>query len=213
MKLYRGCVSSYEKNTLILASSSPRRKELLGQLGVAFNIVRANIDEFRDEAEIAGDYVVRLAEQKARAVSDGQSFSDSTLILAADTCIVFTGKVIGKPKDYSDAVEIYRQLSGQVHQVLSAVCLLQVKHNAQDTFQIRLSTTEVEFRQISESEIDYYWRSGEPVDKAGGYGIQGLGAIFIKRINGSYSGVMGLPLYETAEMLANYGVQVLGTPR
>ena len=187
---------------IILASGSPRRQALLRQIGVGFRQHIAEIDETPQDNESAQDYVVRLALAKARAVRR-RSADDQLPVLGADTAVVVDGKLLGKPLDLAHARDMLQLLSGRKHQVLSAVALVE------DRQAVRVSDSSVWFRSLSEKDIVSYWKTGEPRDKAGAYGIQGIGAIFIERLEGSYSGVMGLPLYETAQLLQDFGIQVL----
>jgi septum formation protein len=187
---------------IILASASPRRQTLLQQLGVRFRQQVAEVDETPLDNESAQDYVVRLAVAKARAVRQ-QSSGDEAPVLGADTAVVVDGRLLGKPADLAHARDMLRLLSGRRHQVLSAVALVK------DRQTVRVSDSSVWFRALSEKDIEDYWKTGEPRDKAGAYGIQGIGAMFIERLEGSYSGVMGLPLYETAQLLQDFGIQVL----
>lgn len=187
---------------LILASVSPRRAELLTQIGIAFQQRVADIDEMRRPAESPVDYVSRLALEKARAVH--AVARAEVPVLGADTSVVVDAQMLGKPTDYRHARDMLRQLSGRVHEVLSAVALVVDGREA-----VAVNRSEVWFCDINESDIDAYWRSGEPRDKAGAYAIQGLAAMFIQRLEGSYSGVMGLPLYETARLLRDFGIKVL----
>ena len=194
------------QNRLYLASKSPRRRDLLKQIGVNFEVLllrefpiaRQDIDETPLPAEISDQYVLRVATQKAEI--GAQRVQERRLrampVLAADTSVVLDGAVIGKPGDSSDAATILRRLSGNKHQVHSAVAVAQWGH----TF-TAVSVTEVRFRDLTDEEIRRYIASGEPMDKAGAYAIQGRAAAFIAGISGSYSGVMGLPLFETAELL------------
>jgi septum formation protein len=181
-----------------LASASPRRRELLAQIGLAHTVVRPDFDEAVLPQEAAADYVVRMARGKAHAVAQR---GGALPVLAADTSVVLAGEILGKPRDAAHGMAMLAQLSARTHQVLTAVALAAgglVRH--------RLSTSEVRFRALTAAECRAYWDSGEPRDKAGGYAIQGRGAVFIEHLSGSYSGVMGLPLYETAELLAAAGV-------
>jgi septum formation protein len=187
---------------IILASASPRRQALLQQIGVRFRQQVAEVDETSLDNESAQDYVVRLAVAKARAVRQ-QSSGDEAPVLGADTAVVVDGRLLGKPADLAHARDMLRLLSGRRHQVLSAVALVN------DRQAVRVSDSSVWFRALSEKDIEDYWKTGEPRDKAGAYGIQGIGAMFIERLEGSYSGVMGLPLYETAQLLQDFGIQVL----
>jgi len=187
---------------LILASASPRRQVLLKQVGVAFRQQVAEIDETPLDNEAAEDYVVRLALEKARAVRQ-HSAADGLPVLGADTAVVIDGRPLGKPENLAHARQMLQLLSGREHRVMSAVALVKSREAVQ------LSVSRVWFRPLSENEIDAYWRTGEPQDKAGAYAIQGVGAIFIERLEGSYTGVMGLPLYETGQLLQEFGIQVL----
>jgi len=188
--------------TLVLASASPRRSELLNQIGIDFRQQGVEIDETPRRQESAEDYVRRVALEKARAVR-GELGDDEVLVLGADTAVVVDERPLGKPDDLAHAREMLRRLSGRRHRVLSAVAVVG-EHEA-----VRVSESAVWFRTLSDDEIDAYWQTGEPHDKAGGYAIQGLGAVFVERLEGSYSGVMGLPLYETAQLLKEFGIQVL----
>lgn len=183
--------------TLVLASASPRRAELLRQIGVAFDVCAADIDETPAVDEPAYDYVMRMAQQKAEAIAPQ---FPSAVILASDTSVVVAGEVLGKPRHHQDARDMLRRLSGRSHQVMTSVCVLGSE------CQRAVNLTEVWFRPLSDTEIEAYWHTGEPIDKAGAYAIQGLGAKFVERIHGSYSGVMGLPLFEVAQMLTRAGV-------
>ena len=183
---------------LCLASASPRRRELLAQIGVPHVVTSADIDETVLPGESPAEYVLRMARNKAVVVRDaGQRLP----VLAADTAVVLDGVIYGKPRDREHALDMLRRLSGRTHEVLTAVAL--ADHRGTRT---RLSLSEVTFRTLTEEECAAYWESGEPRDKAGAYAIQGLAAVFVERISGSYSGVMGLPLFETAELLRAAGV-------
>jgi septum formation protein len=183
---------------LCLASVSPRRRELLAKIGVPHVVVGADIDETFLPGETPRDYVIRLAREKALAIRcTGQPLP----VLAADTTVVVDGKVFGKPRDQGQAVDMLGELSGRAHEVLTAVALADARGVAD-----RLSSSTVWFRTVSREECLAYWDTGEPRDKAGGYAIQGLGAVFIESLSGSYSGVMGLPLFETAELLRAAGI-------
>ena len=187
--------------TVYLASQSPRRRELLTQIGVDYSVISAEIDESRRAGETPADYVQRLAREKAAAgwVAVTQQHLPELPVLGADTAVVLDGEVLGKPADFAAAKTMLRALSGRSHQVLTGVGVCRG-----DILQTAMSTTTVWFRALSESEIEQYWHSGEPRDKAGAYGIQGLAAVFIERIEGSYSGVVGLPLFETAQLLTHF---------
>jgi septum formation protein len=183
---------------LCLASASPRRRALLAQIGVPHTVRSADIDEAVRPGETAADYVVRLACDKALAV---RAVSQGLAVLAADTTVVLDEVILGKPTDAAEAAAMLARLAGRSHRVLTAVALFSVQGLG-----FRLSSSEVRVRSVSAAEIAAYWHSGEPRDKAGGYAIQGLGAAFIEHLAGSYSGVMGLPLYETVQLLAAAGL-------
>ncbi|TBU89492.1 Maf family protein [Phytopseudomonas dryadis] len=187
--------------TLYLASASPRRSELLTQIGVPFVTRVAAIDEtpLADEAPHA--YVERLALAKAGAVLATLPAGDAGVVLGADTAVVLDGRILGKPVDRDDALATLQALSGREHQVLSAVALATAQRRA-----VRVVTTRVRFKTLSPAQIEAYWASGEACDKAGSYGIQGLAAVFVSQLQGSYSAVVGLPLCETAELLAEFAI-------
>ena len=182
---------------LYLASNSPRRAELLNQIGVSFSRVEANIEECPQSGESAVQYVSRLALQKALA---GFANSDKTRpVLGADTIVVQQGKILEKPRNQTHAREMLNMLSGATHQVLTAVALVDNRQQKQI-----LVTTDVTFKTLTEQDISDYWQTDEPLDKAGGYGIQGIGGKFVTHINGSYSAVVGLPLYETDTLIKDF---------
>ena len=184
---------------IILASSSPRRKELLEQVGLKFEIFSPDIDESVCIGESADHYVQRLAEQKAQAIL--AQFSDA-IVIAADTILVLDHKIIGKPESKQHAFEIWTALSDRQHDVLSGVCLLSSQCDP-NTIQSMVVRTKVYFQKLSQLDMEQYWATGEPIGKAGAYAIQGYAAQFIQRIEGSYSNVVGLPLYETLQLLKN----------
>jgi septum formation protein len=183
-----------------LASGSPRRRELLQQIGVPFRLVGTTVDEAALSAETAPAYVLRLAASKADAGWHTSGGGHDAPVLAADTAVVVDGKILGKPADRQDAEAMLRQLSGRTHEVLTAVAL-----RTAAGVQSRISRSEVTFRTIAHPEARAYWETGEPRDKAGGYAIQGRAAVFVADLRGSYSGVMGLPLFETAQLLGDAG--------
>lgn len=185
---------------LLLASKSPRRQELLQQIGVNFSVVAVDVVECRDSNESAQDYVHRLACCKAEA---GYSMYGQQPTLGADTIVVCDTDVLEKPRSYDDFLSMMNRLSGRSHDVYTAVCL----HDVSGSHSF-IHRTHVSFRDIDQGEAARYWQSGEPQDKAGGYGIQGRAAVFVERIEGSYSGVVGLPLHETAELLSAYHVPI-----
>lgn len=192
--------------SLILASKSPRRRALLTQIGIGFDVIDIDQDEARLPGEAPEDYVLRLALDKARAGSALTKPRHRLPVLAADTAVVVGDSILGKPLDRSDAAAMMRRLTGRTHRVLTGIALVSERER-QD-----LSVSEVRFGTVSAQEADAYWESGEPADKAGGYAIQGLGALFVADLRGSYSGVMGLPLFETARLLAAAGIDCL-SPR
>lgn len=186
---------------LYLASGSPRRRELLTQIGVPFTAVSADIDETPLDHESPSAYVERLARGKAEA---GRRVPEADLdgcVLGADTAVVLDGRILGKPLDQGDAMTMLLSLSGRDHEVLTAIAVLDGQR-----CESRVVRSRVRFRSITEQEAAAYWASGEPRDKAGGYGIQGLGAVFVAGLEGSYSAVVGLPLCETAELLGHFGI-------
>ncbi len=182
---------------LCLASMSPRRRELLRQIGVVPAVTAPHIDESVLPAEAPADYVVRMARAKAQAVFR----PGNAPVLAADTIVVIDELILGKPAGAAEAVAMLERLSGRTHAVLTAVALASAQG-----LSFRLSASAVRFRHLSRAECLAYWASGEPHDKAGAYAIQGRGAVFIEHLAGSYSGVMGLPLFETAQLLGAAGI-------
>lgn len=183
---------------LLLASQSPRRQALLAQIGVAFEVLKVEVAEAIAPGETHGAYVSRLAEQKARA---GAVLRPGCAVLGADTIGICDGELLEKPRDKADATRMLSLLSGNRHQVLTAVSVC--RDQRQST---RLSVTEVRFRPLTAAEIEDYWATGEPQDKAGSYAIQGFGAVFVASLNGSYSGVVGLPLAETQALLSEFDI-------
>lgn len=192
--------------SLYLASQSPRRRELLAQIGVSFEVVVVDIDEVVKPNESAEDYVVRLAKEKAIAGWNIEKPLNKP-VLGSDTSVVIDGKILGKPESDVEAIKMLKLLSGKTHQVKTAVALAV---SANKTLQLELkdilSVSDVSFKVLSDAEIKHYVESGECNDKAGAYGIQGKAAAFVTHLSGSYSGVMGLPLYETAELLNKTGI-------
>ena len=191
---------------IYLASSSPRRAELLKQIGIRFEVIRFAVDETPGINETAECYVSRMAAEKAREGFRIVKASTKTPlpVLAADTIVVAGGEILCKPESQQHGLEMLGQLSGSNHQVMTAVAI--ASNGSVDTILVK---TNVVFRTIEQEEMAAYWASGEPLDKAGGYAIQGLGAVFVSRIEGSYSGVVGLPLEETAKLLKSVGVHCL----
>ena len=190
--------------SLFLASGSPRRRELLTQIGVPFNTVSAAIDETPLVNESPAAYVERLAREKAQAgrLQLLKSIPDGAFcVLGADTAVVLDERILGKPVDEADALAMLMALSGRAHEVLTAIAIIDAGR-----CETRVVRSQVRFRNISKQEASLYWASGEPRDKAGGYAIQGLAAVFVAGLNGSYSAVVGLPVCETAELLGHFGI-------
>lgn len=184
---------------LILASASPRRRQLLAQIGVPHTVRPADVDESPRPGETPHGYVTRVALDKAEA--GWRAAGAAAAVLAADTAVVLDGVLYAKPVDRTDAVRMLLALSGRTHDVLTAIAL---RHPGGT--ETALSASRVTFRALDRAECERYWATGEPADKAGAYAIQGYGAVFVTRLEGSFSGVMGLPLAETAELLARAGV-------
>lgn len=187
--------------SLYLASGSPRRRELLAQIGVPFVTLNAAIDESALPAEPAHGYVERLALEKARAGLASLADNTDAVVLGADTAVVLDGQILGKPQTRSEALAMLAALSGREHQVLTAVALASRTRSA-----VQVVTSHVTFRLLRPGEAEAYWATGEPCDKAGSYGIQGLAAVFVSQLQGSYSAVVGLPLCETAQMLNEFAI-------
>jgi septum formation protein len=187
---------------LYLASQSPRRRHLLEQVGVVFTSLDIEVPEVRGADELPLDYVSRVARDKAIAGLDRVSGMASAMVLAADTEVVLDDEVFGKPVDKADAVAMLRRLSGYTHEVISVVWLVDAQHEER-----AISVSTVRFAEIDEATIARYVATGEPMGKAGAYAIQGAAATFIEHLAGSYSGVMGLPLFETSALLRSFGVQ------
>lgn len=188
------------KANLYLASSSPRREEILGALGLEFTVMSNEVDETPVDGESPSGMVLRLARAKALAVD----VEAPAVVIGADTAVVVDDVALGKPGNEEEAIMMLLRLSGRVHSVLTGVAV-----SSPGGVQTTLSTSTVRFRDIRQDEARAYWQSGEPCDKAGAYAIQGIGGIFVEKIEGSYSGVVGLPVFETADLLNNAGVRVL----
>jgi len=183
--------------SLVLSSGSPRRKELLAQLGYDFDIVLPNIEEAKQDHEQAKDYVLRLSLEKAQA---GLAMAKpDSVVLGSDTVVVCDNHVLEKPKNFEDSKRMLSNLSGRQHQVMTAVSIVSKvqQHSV-------VVITDVWFKTLTDKEIERYWHSGEPCDKAGSYGIQGLGGRFVTRIEGSYHAVVGLPLFETDQLIQEF---------
>jgi len=187
--------------SLRLASTSPRRRDLLTSIGVAVEVAPADVDETPHAGELPAAYVERLARDKAQAGAVGASLPT----LGSDTAVVLDQRVLGKPRDREDAVAMLTALSGTTHEVMTGIAV-----TGPNGMLSTYVTTQVTLRELLPHEIDAYWRSGEPIDKAGAYAIQGLAAIFVERIVGSHSAVVGLPLFETAKLLTRQGVSLWG---
>ena len=177
---------------IVLASSSPRRKELLQQLGLDFEIYSPDIDESVHENELVHHYVERLAREKAQTVL---KLFPEAIVIAADTTLGLDGQIIGKPESKNHAFEIWKQLSGRWHDVFSGLCVA-----TQQQILSQVVQTQVEFQLLTIQDMEDYWTTGEPIGKAGGYAIQGIASQYIPQIQGSYSNVVGLPLYEFAQL-------------
>jgi septum formation protein len=198
-------------NRIYLASRSPRRRDLLKQVGVPFELLLlredlrrgADVDETPLPDESAGVYVLRIARMKAEMAVRQIAYRNlpQKPVLAADTTVVFDGEIVGKPDDAEHAARMLRALSGREHQVLTAVAVA-----LKEQLETQISVSSVWFRELSDAEVRRYCASGEPLDKAGAYGIQGRAGAFVTRISGSYSGIMGLPLAETVELLQKFNV-------
>lgn len=188
---------------LYLASKSPRRRELLQQIGVPHQVIAADVAEVPRTQESPRDYVQRLAREKAEAGYANVQRLQLALkpVLGADTIVVINNEILEKPRSAAHAAAMLHQLAGTTHEVMTAVALVDAAKVS-----VKLSLTEVTFRALTEAEIAAYWLTGEPCDKAGGYGIQGLGAVFVQQIHGSYSGVVGLPIAQTLELLQEFSL-------
>ncbi|WP_269981945.1 Maf family protein [Vibrio sp. T11.5] len=181
---------------LVLASGSPRRKELLSQLGYSFTVIRTDVEETQAAQETPVQYVSRLSLDKAMA---GVATESDSVVLGSDTIVVCDGTVLEKPESLEQAKQMLMRLSDRAHQVMTAVTVATIEQ--QETVVV---TTDVWFKPLSENEIEQYWHTGEPCDKAGSYGIQGIGGRFVTRIEGSYHAVVGLPLFETDQLLHKF---------
>ncbi len=188
--------------SLILASSSPRREKILETMGLAFAVISADVDESLREDESAADMVVRLAVAKTAAIAA----QPGQIIIGADTAVVLNEKIFGKPVDAGDALRMLLELSGRTHQVMTGVAVA-----TSAGVQSELCVSDVRFREISPDEAQRYWQSGEPRGKAGAYAIQGRGGVFVEAIMGSYTSVVGLPVFEAARLLRDAGLETLPT--
>jgi len=188
-----------------LASASPRRHELLQQLGVRFAVRVTNVAETLQRDETAQQFVQRLALEKANAVWQSLSPAQRRPVIGADTVVTIDGHILGKPATAQQAMDMLGMLSGRTHKVLTGVALVSQQHS------VCVNVSQVKFRVLDKAEVQAYWLTGEPADKAGAYAIQGYAAAFIEHLSGSYSGVMGLPLYETSNLLRQHGVPIWQT--
>jgi septum formation protein len=194
---------------LILASSSPRRAEVLRNAGLVFQVRPADVDETRLPQEAAEDYVRRVAQAKAYVVAEQvRAAGERTIVIAADTIVLAQGQILGKPKDAADARRMLRLFSGKIHQVLTALCVINIATGKEA---LHVEKTRVQFLKMSEEEIERYIQTGEPFDKAGAYGIQGIAGRFATRIEGCYFNVLGLPLSQLWTTLQKLGWKEDGT--
>lgn len=193
---------THHRTKLILASKSPRRAEILRKAGFAFDVRAANIDESRRGRESARAHVLRLAREKARAVAEQLGDNSRSIVIGADTVVVIGGKILGKPSDVREARSMLRLLNGKTHHVLTGVSVVSMRDKRELT---RVQSTRVHLLKLSKKEIEDYIHTGEPFDKAGGYGIQGIAGRFIDRIDGCYFNVMGLPISLLWSMLRRLG--------
>lgn len=202
------------REDLILASKSPRRRELLSQMGLRFAVCAVDVEECLGPGEAPADYACRVALDKARAGVAAIAATDRAdlPVLGADTDVVVDGEILGKPADRAHALAMLRRLSNRTHQVYSAVAVVQ-RRDGVEQVRTQLAVTDVRFGVVTPEQAEAYWATGEPADKAGAYGIQGLGAAFVEDIRGSYSGVVGLPLFQTCEVLRAFGLDVLDRAR
>lgn len=192
------------KFQIYLASASPRRKTLLSQIGISFQPLVLQVPEEIIPGEHATDHANRLALAKAQAGWQSSQRIESLPVLGADTIVVLNDTILGKPENKNDYLRMMRLLSGKTHEVMTAVAIVQ-----ESQIETACSISHVSFRDISAAEAEAYWHTNEPQDKAGGYAIQGVAAVFIERIDGSQSGITGLPLFETAALLEKFGIQIM----
>lgn len=192
---------------IILASASPRRRELLGQMGVPHQVHPVSVDESSAGGESPLDFTRRVALDKATTAWEELGGAAGRLVLGADTAVSLDDEIFGKPGDAADARRMLRRLSGRTHRVTTAVAAVMESER-----RLRVSESNVTFSAMTSDDIDAYVATGEPLDKAGAYGIQGLAAVFVQHLEGSYSGVMGLPVFETAALLADFGFRLLPLP-
>lgn len=194
-------MAAKEPPDIYLASESPRRHELLERIGVRFETLPQSVDEQLQPGETPEVFVIRLALEKARAGLQGRPAGSWRPVLGADTVVLLDDEILGKPQDRDEALDMLERLSGRSHRVLTGVAMVDGESEA-----TRLSLSAVTLRETAAGEREAYWASGEPRGKAGGYAIQGRGGVFVEQLEGSYSGVMGLPLFETDDLLSEFGV-------
>lgn len=191
---------------IVLASQSPRRSELLKQLGLNFVIKTSDVDESNSMGLKASELVKYLAFEKAKVIAEDSSLNRETIVIGADTVVVKEGAILGKPRDREDAFNMLKSLSGSWHEVMTGVAVIDINSFRYDKI---IETTRVKMKELNDETINAYIDSGEPLDKAGAYGIQGLGAVLIDRIEGCYFNVVGLPISKLCDTLRSYGVYVL----
>ncbi|WP_455365282.1 Maf family protein [Kaarinaea lacus] len=195
---------------IYLASQSPRRRALIEQLGIRYQALDVEIDESPRPGETPREFVVRVASEKACA--GWQMVAEQAIpVVGADTCIVLDQQIIGKPENREQCIDLLKSYSGRAHQVITGVAIVGSdcdRHGVERLQHVRVSESTLTFRHLSTDECEQYWQTGEPVGKAGGYAIQGKAAVFIEKLEGSYSGVMGLPLFEFAELISLFGIQI-----
>ena len=200
---------------IYLASQSPRRRTLIEQLGIPYQTISVEVDELHQAGELPADFVARLASEKAQA--GWQLVAEQAIpVVGADTCIVLDQQIVGKPENKRQGIELLKRYSGNTHQVVTGVAMVgpgSRVRGAPIVQQVRVSASLVTFRVVTDRECEQYWQTGEPEGKAGGYAIQGKAAVFIEKIEGSYSGVMGLPLFEFSELISEFGIQLFDTSR
>jgi len=201
---------------IVLASASPRRFDLLTQLGLEFEVLPSCLEETLEEGLAPSQVVLRLAEDKARAVASLEKIlAEPSLVLGADTIVVLNGQILGKPSSRADAIEMLSALSGKRHDVYTGVSIVRTMKGSPEptrTLSSRYEISSVYFRKIERAEIEAYVRTPEPMDKAGSYALQGLGSAFVERIEGCYTNIIGLPIPLTVQMTRQAGVKILGIP-
>jgi len=196
---------------IYLASQSPRRRALIEQLGIRYQTLDVEVDESSQPGEAPEDFVARLALEKARAGWQ-LAANPAVPVVGADTCIMLDGQIVGKPENQEQGIALLQRYSGRAHKVYTGIAIVGPGTDNQEpgiVHYVRTNISTVTFRVITNEECEQYWETGEPTGKAGGYAIQGLAAVFIEKLEGSYSGVMGLPLFEFAELITLFGIKIL----